>query len=97
MFLHMLLLCFYFIPILFHSCLKCISKYILGYFYSCYSVEDEKRVYNDLQIECFKGPHLIWSLAITLPFLVLWGIGVPLATLHILKSNKARLFTLEMK
>jgi hypothetical protein len=60
-------------------------------------VDDEKRLYADLQIVCYEGPHYFWSMGIALPSLVVWGLGIPFFAFVLLARDKERLGTLEMK
>lgn len=65
--------------------------------FNCFAVNEEKRVKNDLKIKCWEGSHYFFSLAIALPSLICWGIGIPFFALILLFRNKETLNTIETK
>ena len=57
----------------------------------------QKYVDKDLSLECWGTDHFKWSLAITLPSLLFWGLLVPILALVILIKSRTKLFTYRIK
>ncbi len=51
---------------------------------------------QDLDVVCFRGEHLVWSMVGGLPGLVCWVLGIPVAAFLILYERKAQLANQEM-
>ena len=66
-------------------------------FYSCFDVDGSDRVYESMEIICYEGPHVYWSLGVALPSIVVWGMGIPLFALVLMIQNKKKLKTIQMK
>lgn len=60
-------------------------------------MDDEKRVYDDLEIICYHGAHKLWALGVAFPSLVVWGLGVPFFAFVLLSRKKNKLKVLEVK
>ena len=56
-----------------------------------------KVVDQDLNLECWGPEHFKWTLAITIPSLLFWGVLVPLLAMVILMRHKDKLFSYKMK
>ena len=67
------------------------------YIFSCININGEKRVKVDLDIVCYEGEHLYWSLGVALPSLIVWGLGIPLFALGLLISHRDSLETLKTR
>eukprot|EP00347_Sterkiella_histriomuscorum_P023122 403335861 len=48
-------------------------------------------LYTDLEIKCWEGSHLKWSLGIGIPGIILWVVGIPIVSFLYLKRNQQRL------
>lgn len=66
------------------------TSLILSY-YSCKDIDGERRVLNDLEIEWWKSEHIIYSLFVALPSLIIWGFGIPLFSWIVLSRHKNNL------
>ena len=55
---------------------------------NCVDIEDEWRLYDDLEEVCWQGIHMkvVWS--ISLPGLVLWAFGMPLFGLFLVRRSR---------
>eukprot|EP00347_Sterkiella_histriomuscorum_P002746 403366963 len=59
-----------------------------------FCMELDKKEYwlqTDLEIKCWEGSHLKWSLGIGIPGIILWVVGIPIASFLYLKRNQQRL------
>ncbi|CDW85402.1 UNKNOWN [Stylonychia lemnae] len=57
---------------------------------NCVDIDGDSRVKNDLEILCYTGEHNIWSMAVGLPSLIVWGLGIPLfAYILLLREHKS--------
>lgn len=41
--------------------------------YSCEDIDGTSRLYEDLEVKCYKSTHTLFSFAIAMPALILWG------------------------
>ena len=57
--------------------------------------EDDPNLYlrRDLQIVCWQDSHMAWAMTVGLPFLILYAIGIPLASLYVMFKRKHKLHT----
>eukprot|EP00347_Sterkiella_histriomuscorum_P003258 403364981 len=59
-----------------------LTKFLFG-LYNCIEInKDEYYLKNDLQLRCWSGPHLRWTLTIGLPAIGVWVVGAPLFLLR---------------
>ncbi|CDW85128.1 UNKNOWN [Stylonychia lemnae] len=65
-------------------------KFVFNTF-NCVDIDGETRVKNDLEIECYRGQHFFWALAVALPAMIVWGLGIPFFGLALLLRNKKQL------
>ena len=65
--------------------------------FNCYQIDNQLRVKNDLTIICWSSVHYFFSLAVALPSLVCWGLGIPFFALILLIRNRGSLNTIETK
>lgn len=56
--------------------------------FNCMEIEGIRRLYKDLEQECWKGSHLTAVKWLFIPTLVIWVLGFPIATLIMLKRDK---------
>ena len=59
--------------------------------FNCTSIGDDNRVKNDLQIQCWAGSHMFWGLALAIPSIMVWGLGIPCFAIIILSKEKDKL------
>ena len=59
--------------------------------YSWYQIDDERRVYDDLEVECWNTTHIAYSLIVAAPSIIIWGLGIPLLSIIILYKKKDKL------
>ena len=67
---------------------------LVGYLASsinCTKLEDDFRLYDDLEQICYTGRHLEIMTQIALPGILLWAFGVPLLGLWLLKRSLKQL------
>jgi len=57
--------------------------------FNCMSVEGVYYLREDIDYVCYEGSHLIYLLIISVPSIILWSIGIPLAVLFVLIKNKS--------
>lgn len=55
------------------------------------NIDGTQRVKNDLEIVCYQGSHLLYSLAIALPSIIVWGLGIPLFAYVLMYRERNRL------
>mmetsp|Transcript_23905 Transcript_23905/g.20875 ORF Transcript_23905/g.20875 Transcript_23905/m.20875 type:complete len:156 (-) Transcript_23905:898-1365(-) len=55
------------------------------------STDTQYYMSEDLDIKCWTGKHLGWSLGLALPFFVFWGVYMPIWLLRKMKKNKDHL------
>ena len=61
------------------------------HYYSCKDIDSERRVTDDLEIECWGTEHILFSLSIVVPSLIIWGFGIPLFAWIVLARNSDKL------
>ena len=67
-----------------------IVKFVFNAF-NCVDIDGDTRVKNDLEILCYKGEHTLWALAIALPSMIVWGLGIPAFALVLLIRESKKL------
>ena len=60
-------------------------------------IDDEPRVMDDLEVECWTKTHVNYSLMIALPSLLIWGFGIPLFAWIVISRNKNELDFIETR
>jgi len=68
-----------------------ITRYAMSLFYCIELDPGEYWLYHDLQVRCWQGPHLVWSLAVGVPVLIVWVIGAPTLGVVFLYRNRHNL------
>ena len=59
--------------------------------FTCMTLDDGKAyLRDDLDLECWTGTHLTWVLAVGLPSLVVWVIGIPISGMFLLYRAKKK-------
>ena len=53
--------------------------------------QSTSRFTHDMRIECWSRPHLVFTLAVGIPLLLIWVVGIPLSSFLILLFNRKRL------
>ena len=64
--------------------------------FKCPRIGDKTFLVADLQEACFEGRHLHYFLGLTLPQILLYIIGLPVAALVLLRRNKERIINQDM-
>lgn len=63
--------------------------------FSCINISDDKTPYTvlekDLEMKCWESYHMFWAFVVALPSLIIWGVGIPLASFVILLQKKQNL------
>ena len=62
---------------------------------NCTKIEDNWRLYDDLEEVCMQGSHLEIVLALTLPGMGLWVFGIPLLGLYSIRKARYNLKALK--
>ena len=65
--------------------------------YSWMQIDNDKRVTDDLQVVWWQKEHVLYSLTIAVPSLVIWGFGIPLFAWIVLARNKDCLTQIEAR
>ena len=65
--------------------------------YSCLKIDNEYRVYNDLEVECWSTEHINYSFIIAVPSILIWGFGIPFFSWLVLARNKHQLDLIEIR
>ncbi|CDW88401.1 UNKNOWN [Stylonychia lemnae] len=52
--------------------------------FNCVDIDGESRMKNDLEIYCYQNDHSFFTIAVALPALIVWGLGIPLFALILL-------------
>jgi hypothetical protein len=66
--------------------------------FSCMEIDPgEQWLLEDLALECWKGDHSFFVMAVGLPGLLLWGLGIPTLALVLLIRNRRQLRSVEVK
>ena len=65
--------------------------------YSCKTIDDNSRVTNDLEVICWDSQHLLYSVALAVPSLIIWGFGIPLFAWILLARNKDIIDSIEIR
>ncbi len=69
------------------------TKFLFGLF-NCIELDtNEFWLNNDLQVRCWQGGHLNYSLGIGLPAILIWIILIPLIGLALIRRNKVIIWT----
>ena len=73
-----------------------LCKQAFGLF-TCYKVNGKRYLLADLEEECNSGRHYYYVIAVGIPQLIIFVIGLPLAGLYFLYRNRHRLDTLPVR
>ena len=60
-------------------------------------IDGELRVVRDLEVKCWGAEHLLYSLILAAPSLIIWGFGIPGFALFILYRRRHKLSNLEIR
>ena len=60
-------------------------------------IEEESRLYDDLEEICFEGMHMTMLICVSLPGIFAWALGIPSFALHKLVTNMAALAIIKEK
>ena len=73
-----------------------ITKVLFASF-NCITIDGTTFMYDDLSLECYKDLHLAYILAVGMPGIVLWSVGIPVCVYRALKQNKHQMETVLVK
>ena len=65
--------------------------------FNCMLVDDERRLKVDLEIVCYKGAHFFYAFGVSVPALLVWGLGVPIFSYILLTRHKDKLETYDIR
>ena len=65
--------------------------------FNCQYYDNEYRSRKDLQVFCYVGYHLYFSLAVALPGIFIYSIGIPAGVLYLMRLDKDKLETINVK
>lgn len=49
--------------------------------FNCQNIDGTERLFDDLEIICYKGQHSLFALGVALPSIIIWGLGIPTVAL----------------
>ncbi|CAG9321992.1 unnamed protein product [Blepharisma stoltei] len=74
---------------------------LIKYYFSsfdCTELDDNKYwLVNELNLRCWDSQHIFYITAISLPAILVWGIGIPTAFLFLLIKNRSQLGNINMR
>ena len=70
---------------------------IIGKSLNCIEIEGTRRLFDDLEEECFTGTHLLILLTVSMPGLIAWAAGIPIFALIKLYRNVGHLEEIRQK
>ncbi|CAG9330612.1 unnamed protein product [Blepharisma stoltei] len=66
--------------------------------FSCREIDaGEYWLVQDLDIRCWDNRHVFYSLAVAVPSIIVWGIGIPTVSLYCLWRNKRKLDSISVR
>ncbi|CAG9326023.1 unnamed protein product [Blepharisma stoltei] len=66
--------------------------------FSCREIEaGEFWLVDNLNIRCWDGNHMFYIFTVSIPAIIVWGIGIPTITLYFLFKNRRKLDTLSIR
>ncbi|CAG9330610.1 unnamed protein product [Blepharisma stoltei] len=66
--------------------------------FSCRQIDEgEYWLVQDLDIRCWDRGHVFYSLAVAVPSMIIWGIGIPTVSLYFLWRNKRKLDSISVR
>ena len=65
--------------------------------FNCQDVDGTLRVQVDLSIVCYSKVHSFWSYSIAVPSIIVWGLGIPLFALILMRRERHQLTALTTK
>ncbi|CAG9322000.1 unnamed protein product [Blepharisma stoltei] len=74
---------------------------LIKYYFSSFDCKEldygEDWLVVDLSLRCWNSQHVFYITAISLPAILLWGIGIPAACLLLIMKNKHRLSSIDVR
>ncbi|CDW85822.1 UNKNOWN [Stylonychia lemnae] len=65
--------------------------------FKCKNIDGENRVLEDLEIVCWEQQHLFYTNFVSIPTVLIWGIGIPLFAYLILLKHRMKLENIDMR
>ena len=67
-----------------------IAKILFSAF-NCLELDGKVKLKDNVEMECYTGRHLVYILAIVIPALVIWILGIPFVALILMVRNKTQI------
>ena len=64
---------------------------------NCIVIDDENRLYTDLEEKCYVGTHFWIVVLVSGPALMAWAVGIPIYALSKLRTNLKHLDTIKKR
>ena len=64
---------------------------------NCIVIDDEPRLFEDLEEVCYTGTHLWIMICVSIPAIIIWAVGIPIYALIKLRTNLISLAKLKEK
>lgn len=61
------------------------------------SIDNEQRLYEDLEVICYKESHSLIAYGVALPAIVIWGLGIPFFGFFLVFVNRRNLSRFDVK
>lgn len=65
--------------------------------FNCQNIDGTDRLYEDLEITCYKGHHSMFALGVALPALIVWSLGIPSVALFLIYQRRKELNLIDVK
>jgi len=65
--------------------------------FNCTDIDGELRLKIDLQVTCYEGLHFYMAYYVAIPFLILWGLGIPVIVFFMMRKDVNKLDTIAVK
>ena len=65
--------------------------------FKCTTIEDDLRFYGDLELICYQGIHMNFTVFLGLPMILIWVLGIPLFGITFLTLRRKEILRAEFK
>ena len=65
--------------------------------FNCQNIDGKSRLFDDLEILCYKGNHNILSFGVAMPSIIIWGLGIPTIAFVLIYQNRKQLHLIDVK
>lgn len=73
-----------------------IVEYMFNGFY-CVDIDGEQRIQEDLRVQCWQTEHQIFGFFVSMPSIIIWGLGIPFFAFTLLTRERDSLQRLSTK